>query len=466
MSPKVAIVIVNWNKKDYVLNLLNSLKNINYDNHEIIVVDNASTDGSVEAIREKYPNICLIVNSENLGGTGGFNTGLKYVIELSEYKYIWLLDNDADVDKNSLIELVNAMEEDDSIGIAGSRIVDINSKDITIEAGAFFSWKTIEAKPLFRNEKNITFKDKVIDVDYVAICSALVKTTAVKKVGLMDERYFIFWDDMDWGLQFKKNNFRVVSVLTSVVYHPAFTEKRTAIVDFYYGYRNSLLTYSKNSGILQRFPIFLRYIRYCLKVLFFLGLTGRRDLMFLGFTGFTDFLKGKWGGKKIKIKGQETHSSQLKLNKQIKKIIFLNTGNYEEIYKALKEVKKLFPNATFDLLMQDDRADIFSKKFSNIIFIKREERGRLTYLSFLFFKILLRNYDLAVIPNYPSPFSFSVKKVIRFNPQSGELLQCNENLMNIWKLLLSILTGETMSIFLFPLIYFRSLIYYKSQNEQ
>ena len=105
-NPKVAIVTVNWNKRDYVLNLLNSLKHINYDNYNIIVVDNASTDDSVTAIKEHFPNVNLIVNSENLGGTGGFNTGIKYVLEATDkYKYIWLLDNDAVVEKDTLIEL-------------------------------------------------------------------------------------------------------------------------------------------------------------------------------------------------------------------------------------------------------------------------------------------------------------------------------------------------------------------------
>lgn len=465
MNPKVAIIILNWNKKDYVLALLKSLREIHYDNFDIIVVDNASTDGSVGAIRELLPEVRIIVNPENLGGTGGFNTGIRYVMESKGYKYLWLLDNDAEVETGTLEELVKAMEEDGNIGIAGSRIVDINSRDITIEAGAFFRWDTIEVKPLFRNERNITFKDKVPDVDYVAICSALVRISALEKVGTMDDRYFIFWDDMDWGLQFKKNNFRVVSVLTSVAYHPPFTEKRSAVVDFYYGYRNPLLTYAKHAGIFQRLPIYFRHIRYRMKILFFLGLTGRADLMRLGFTGLFDFIRGIWGGKTFVFKNKEGNNARVKFQKNqkgIKNIIFLNTGSMEEIYNALKAVKVLFPDAKYDLIMQDDRADIFSREFSNIIFMKRDKQEQLLYLLFFFIRILFRNYDLAVIPNYPSPFSFSVKRVFRYNPISDELLYSNENLKNIWKLLLSTVLGEAISLLLLPVVYLRSLTYNKS----
>jgi GT2 family glycosyltransferase len=462
MNPKVAIIILNWNKKDYVLALLQSLRGINYDSHDIIIVDNASTDGSVETIKELHPHIRLIVNPENLGGTGGFNSGIRYVMESGGYEYLWLLDNDAEVETGTLAELVVAMEEDKSIGIAGSRIVDINSRDITIEAGAFFRWDTIEVKPLFRNERNIQFKDKVQDVGYVAICSALVRLSAIEQVGLMDDRYFIFWDDMDWGLQFKQNNFRVVSVLTSVAYHPPFTEKRSAVVDFYYGYRNPLLTYAKHARLFQRLPIYFRHIRYRLKILLFLGLTGRSDMMLMGFTGFFDFIRGTWGGKTFTAKDKESTHVKVDFRNEIKKIVLLNTGGMEDIFKALKTVKSLFPEATCDLIIQDDRADIFSREFNNIVLIKREKQARLSYLLYLFVKIMFRNYDLAVIPNYSSPFSFAVSRTCNYDPLTGDLFYNNQNLANIWKLLLSVALGEAMSIILLPLVYLRSLTYNKS----
>ncbi len=460
MNPKVAIVIVNWNKKDYVLNLLNSLKKINYDNYEIIVVDNASTDGSVEALKELFPEIHLIVNAKNLGGTGGFNTGLKYIMGQPEYEYIWLLDNDVDIDEQSLIELINVMEEDSSIGIAGSRIVDINDKDITVEAGAFFRWDIVGVKPLFRNKRNLSFKKKLIDVDYVAICSALVRTSAVKNVGIMDERYFIFWDDMDWGMQFKKNYYRVVSVLTSIVFHPPFTEKRTPLVDFYYGNRNSLLTYAKHSNFYDRFFIYLKHLRYCLKVLFFLYLNGKKNLAWMGFSAIFDFIKGSWGGKTFEFHEQPHKNKPFKYNNEkIKKIIILNTGNREDILHSSKKAKKIFSEATLTLLIQFDRVDMFKNDFNCIILLKRE---KLLYLFLIFLKILSKNYDIAILPRYPSPFSYAAKKAYFYDQATDNFIEHNGNRKNIWKLLLSIIAGEITSILFLPVVFIRS-IFYKSK---
>jgi GT2 family glycosyltransferase len=113
-TAKILIIIVTWNKKKYVLDLLAAVNTLEYpkENLDILVIDNASTDGTVEEIKQDYPDINLICNKENIGGTGGFNTGLSWAFEqpLEKYKYLWLLDNDVLVHQHALIELVNLLE--------------------------------------------------------------------------------------------------------------------------------------------------------------------------------------------------------------------------------------------------------------------------------------------------------------------------------------------------------------------
>jgi hypothetical protein len=458
-NPKVAVavVIVNWNKKDNVLNLLSSLNKNLDNNHEIIIVDNASTDGSVEAIKQEFPKIHVIVNSENIGGTGGFNTGMRYALEKGGYKYIWLLDNDAQVENNTLNELIKAMEKDETIGISGSRIVDTERKDITVEAGAFIRRDTIGVKPLFRNKKAIDIKTQIEDVDYVAICSALVRLSALKEVGLMDERFFIFWDDMDWGLQFKKNGYRVVAILNSIAYHPAFTEKRSALMDFYYGNRNSLLTYAKHFALLKRAMIFYSFLRYKCKVLTFLGFNGRRDVMKLGFESIFDFITGQWGKKELRSIPKEEENTSCNFPKETNKVLILNGGSANEIYDALNILKKLFPNATYTLLMTDDRLDIFNKGFEQIVVINTKIQYRLSSLSFIFFKILSNKHDIAVNFKYTSPFSYAAKRVYSFDSSKKQFREDKNNLNNIWKLILSTALGEVIAILLLPIVYTSSL---------
>ncbi len=455
-NPKVAIVIVNWNKKDYVLSLLNSLKNIGYDNYEVIVVDNASTDGSVEAIKEFFPNIDIIVNPENIGGTGGFNAGMRYALKKGGYEYIWLLDNDAQVEKNTLNEMIKVLEMDETIGIAGSRVVDTERKDITVEAGAFIRSDTIDVRPLFRNKKSLDVENEIEDVDYVAVCSALIKVSALNKVGLMDERFFFFWDDMDWGLQFKENGYRVVAVLNSIIYHPAFTEKRSSLVDLYYGTRNALLTYSKHTNSVKRIPIFFNYMSLRSKSLVFCAMSGRRDLMMMGASGIYDFIIGKWGGRAFDNTSQKS-DMPCKLPEELKKILILNSGTRGEIFAALTQLKHSFPNADFTLLMNDDRLDIYNDTFKHIIKINSKKQHKLIYNIGIFSKILFKNYDIAVNSKDPSPFSFAVKTAYDFNNSTKEFIESKNDLKNIWKLILSSILGELIGIVLLPVVYISSL---------
>jgi GT2 family glycosyltransferase len=106
MNRKLAIVICNWNKKDYVLKCVESVFASDFHDYDLIVVDNASMDGSAEAIAARFgDSLCLIANPENIGGSGGFNTGIREALK-KDYRYICLLDNDVVIDAAALRKLV------------------------------------------------------------------------------------------------------------------------------------------------------------------------------------------------------------------------------------------------------------------------------------------------------------------------------------------------------------------------
>jgi len=458
-NTKTAVVIVNWNRKEAVLKLLKSLQDTFSQNEEIVVVDNASTDGSVEAIRLQFPEVQVITNSENKGGTAGFNAGIKHALRRGDFEYIWLLDNDAQVEENSFKELRRAMADHESIGLAGSRIIDSERNEITVEAGAFLRWDTIDVNPLFRNKKDFNPKTEVEDVDYVAICSAMVRASSLSKVGLMDERFFFFWDDMDWGLRFRKRGFRVVSVLNSIVYHPAFTEKRSPVIDYYYGSRNGLLTYSKHTNYLIRARVFFNFLRFRSKVLLFWGMCGRPDLMLVGFRGLRDFIIGTWGGKVQITNHEKKYETLYEFPEEAKNILILNGGSRDDIFSALNKLRESFPKSKLSLIMVEDRLDIYRDSFDDIIELDSQKKYGLLYNIVVFFKLLLKNYDIAVNPNYPSPFSFAAKRAYDFDPGNNRFVENQNNRKNIWKLIASTLLGEAVGILLLPLVYVSSLRY-------
>lgn len=461
-DPKVAAIIVNWNKKNDALRLLGSLKGIDYNNYDILVIDNASTDDSVKAIKEQFPEIDLTVNPENLGGTGGFNSGMRRALEKAGYEYLWLLDNDAEVEQDTLRELVNTMESDDRIGLAGSRIVDPDRRDITVEAGAFIKEDSIGVSPLHRNVRNLTVSNATADVDYVAICSALVRTSALESVGLMDERYFIFWDDMDWGLSFKRKGFRVVSVLDSIAYHPAFTEKRGPLIDCYYGNRNSLLTYAKYTGSWKRARVFHASLRQLFTHIVLLGLNGKTATMMLSVSGVYDFAAGNWGKipRAVKLDDMEHRNSGLPPN--ARNILILNDGSRDQIQGAFECLKAFYPDARFTLLITSDRKDFFETGFEDIITIDIEKPYSIFYLLSLFISVLRKRFDMSVAFKNSSPFLYATGKSYIFDPEDKQFYATDSALRNIWKPALSTLTGEIMSIILLPILWVSSLKYKKT----
>src|SRR3989338_4844277 len=124
-EPKVSIVIVNYNGKDLTLNLLKSISKLNYKNYEIILVDNASTDGTQEIMKNIFKNVKLVENKKNLGYSGT-NSSIKYC----KGKYILFLNNDMELDKNCLSELIKTAESDENAIMVAPRLVNFYDKKL------------------------------------------------------------------------------------------------------------------------------------------------------------------------------------------------------------------------------------------------------------------------------------------------------------------------------------------------
>ncbi len=245
-EPAVIIIIVTHNKKKYVIDLLNSLKEIDYKNYDIAVVDNANTDGTVESIKRSFPSVAVIANSKNMGGSGGFNTGLSHAFNKEKYEYYWLLDNDVVVSKDALRVLVETLDNNSDIAIAGSQMCQLDNPEVTNEIGAYVDFhrgRLVLNRHLTRKRNNST---GIFDVDYIAAASLLVRADVAKKAGLWED-FFIHFDDVDWCLRIKKMGHRVVGVADSVIWHLSASEKPITWQQ-YYDARNMLFILDKHAS--------------------------------------------------------------------------------------------------------------------------------------------------------------------------------------------------------------------------
>ncbi|MCX7596938.1 MAG: glycosyltransferase family 2 protein, partial [Fischerella sp.] len=123
---KVFVILLNWNGWQDTVKCIVSLKGLSYPNYEIVVLDNASTNDSVEQIRAAHPDVTLIETGANLGFAGGNNVGIRYALEHGA-EYIWLLNNDTIVDANALSAMVTKAESDPKIGLVGSVLYYMNN---------------------------------------------------------------------------------------------------------------------------------------------------------------------------------------------------------------------------------------------------------------------------------------------------------------------------------------------------
>lgn len=199
MNP-IGVVICNYNKKDFVLQCVQSVLESKEKNFDIYVVDNASSDGSAEALKKAYGNrITVIENKENLGGSGGFNTGLRIVRDKG-YSYFMCLDDDAAVDENALSVLYHYMEEHTDTGMAGCRVYHTQMSDYIQQSGLLIDFDNCTAKTIGADMPEDGSLPDVIECDTVATCAVMVRADTVKQkgVGIMPEDNFIYWDDMEW----------------------------------------------------------------------------------------------------------------------------------------------------------------------------------------------------------------------------------------------------------------------------
>jgi hypothetical protein len=212
------------------------------------VVDNASTDESVHKVREKYGDkVRLIVNSENLGGSGGFNTGLRAAYK-EGYPYLMCVDNDAMLDENAVGNLMAFLDEHTEVGIAASRIYNLDAPEYIQTCGQIVHFENYENIPMYVNKLDDGTLPDYIYVDAVPACSLMIRRTVIDQIGFMPEENFVYWDDTEWCYRCILTGMKVASVGTSKAFH-ALGSKANSVNTFptYYFWRNGINFYAKHT---------------------------------------------------------------------------------------------------------------------------------------------------------------------------------------------------------------------------
>lgn len=240
-SAKIGIVICNFNKQNDVLICIQSVLESKFTDYHIYVVDNASSDDSVLLINEKYKDehkLTLIVNSENLGGSGGFNTGLRAALK-NNHEYLMCVDNDAMLDENCIGELCSFLDNHEDVGIAAAKIYHTGQENYVQQYGSFIDFKNYSVDSTYLNHLEDGSMPDVVYSDAVPACALMIKRIVVEQIGLMPEENFLYWDDTEWCVRCKEAGYKVASVGAAAACH-AMGAKKEDVNTFptYYAWRN------------------------------------------------------------------------------------------------------------------------------------------------------------------------------------------------------------------------------------
>jgi GT2 family glycosyltransferase len=255
--PHVFTIILNWNQPEFTLDCLDSVEESLYPRNTVVLVDNGSTDGSPEIIRTRFPGATIIENPQNKGYSEGNNIGIQYALDQGA-DYIFLLNNDTLVDPKMLSEMVQVALSDPDIGIIGPTMFYIDPPDMLWGGQNRIIWHRAHAERQKIGERlNIEAlsNQPPAFVDYIDSCAILIKREVLEKIGLMDSKYFINYDDLDLNLRAKKAGYKIVYVPRAVMWHKVSAAMGQASpATTYYMIRNSLLFFWTHTPAFWKIP--------------------------------------------------------------------------------------------------------------------------------------------------------------------------------------------------------------------
>lgn len=291
MSQKVSIVLVNYNGKRYLKDLLKSIVSQDYGSIDVILVDNGSTDGSVEWLKSNYSTVSLIESKKNEGFGEGCNVGIDYAITHGA-EYILLLNTDTILKKNLVSELVK-YADCKTVTTATTYCGEKDDKKLWYSGGKI-DYLTANTNQLLYREDN---QNPTYEVDFVSGCCMLIHKGIFEKVGKFDKNFYLYYEDTDFCVRMKKAHIKMLYVTTTSLWHKvggsSVGGNEMSCSTQYYVTRNRLLFAEKYADLFKEGN--LGVLREILKErAFFAGINNEKYELYVK-AAIADFLKGDFG---------------------------------------------------------------------------------------------------------------------------------------------------------------------------
>ena len=243
-------MLLNWNNWRDTEVCLASVQQLHYQNHEVIVVDNGSTDDSVLRLRSRFPSVTLIEAGNNLGFSGGCNIGIQEALS-SGAELVWLLNNDTKVDRDALRLLAEKANSDAHIGAVGSAIYSAQ------EPQELLAWGGGYVNFLLGRSRHFLKPVPDEELDYITGASLLLRRTALDSVGVLDERFFFSWEDADLGFRLRRAGWKLAVAGNSKIWHKETASLRgqNAILDTYFN--RAANRFFRKHALVPQIPVYM-----------------------------------------------------------------------------------------------------------------------------------------------------------------------------------------------------------------
>lgn len=264
LTPKVFIIILNWNGLQDTLECLESVYKLEYSNFEVVVVDNGSSDDSVKVIRNAYPQVTLIENDKNLGFTGGNNIAMRYAMRHG-CDYMWLLNNDTIVEPNTLSILVATAEKSLNIGMISPIILYYDEPTRVQFRGGYLNWENYSLHSIFHiHDAMLLAQVSNGHHSFLWGTALLIKRCIVEQVGYLNEKYFAYQEDFEYSLRVANAGYRNIVESKAKVYHKVSgsTDGEESPIQVFLRTRNIYFAWMDNLKGLRRVNYFRKYIAH------------------------------------------------------------------------------------------------------------------------------------------------------------------------------------------------------------
>jgi len=263
-SSAIAIVVLNWNGADDTLACLDSLSALTYPNFNVVVVDNGSTDDSLARLRPytaPYP-LTLLETGRNLGYAGGNNVGTQHALDHGA-EFVLVLNNDTTIAPDLLERLLESAQRNPDAGVFSARILYFDEPEKVWFDGARWNPSSLRLEWPGQGADESSLGTTDHETDYACGAALFFRSEVARQIGLLDESFFLVWEEVDWGFRARKAGWRNLVVPAARVWHKIGVSfgSESSPLRTYFSIRNELLWFSRHASFSARLRLWVKNLR-------------------------------------------------------------------------------------------------------------------------------------------------------------------------------------------------------------